>query len=428
MTTGILLCRRGRGLLPWAAVLLAALFLPRPAPAAEFELRPSITVREEYNDNFFLNEDDKVDEFITRVMPSIQFRYGAPLWTWDLKYTFDYVYYARDKRDDEILHHLTLNGLIEAVKDRVFVRVADDYGRVSLDVTRDFTRESTFRDQSNRNLLTINPYYVFRVSPLLNVTTGYTYINTWYDDEQAVDKDEHIISIEPRYELSPYVSIIGGYRFSYVDSEVNDYKRHDVYIGPRYEYFDQSFVYARVGNSWTEYIGREKTSNIYWAAGITHAFPTFTGFVEAGVDYTEDPQGTVRRSTRYLAGVRYDRERINANVSLGLTSYNNAEISVATGDLRPSSDDTDKYGATGALKYALTPNLTGTLDLTIERLERDFLDTYTSRFLGGLRFEYLLLEETRLALSYYYTDSYSPRLPGDRYENNRVFVEISKRF
>lgn len=412
-----------------AGLVAALLLAPCSAAGAEFRLSPSITVRQEYTDNLFLTEKAKVREYITRFLPSIELGYSAPLWTWDGRYTFDYLYYARNKRSSETLHHLTLGGLIEPVAGKLFIRVSEDYGRVSLDVTRELTRESSFVEQSDRNVLIVNPYYVFKLSPQLDLTTGYTFSDTWYEDTRAIDKTEHSLYAEAAYALSPKTAFIGGYRFTRQNSDADDYDLHEVYVGPRYEYAAGSFIEARVGNSWISFKDRASSGHLYWSAGITHAFPTFTAFIDGGVDYSEDPLGSVRRVTRYLAGVRHSRGLTSMSVAFGFTSYRDADSRARGGRLvLGSGSDTDKYGVTGAFKHALTPKLTGSVDLTYERIERKDFNTHTNRFLGGVRFDYLVLEKTIAALSYYYLDSSSPRLVGDRYESNRVFLELTQRF
>ena len=49
------------------------------AHAADFTIRPSITVSEEYNDNVF-GTNIKTTDYITRLMPGITFGYVGPFW------------------------------------------------------------------------------------------------------------------------------------------------------------------------------------------------------------------------------------------------------------------------------------------------------------------------------------------------------------
>ena len=54
-----------------ALLLTVMLLLTRSEVFAEFYLQPSLTLREEYNDNIYLEEDDQEDDFITSITPGI---------------------------------------------------------------------------------------------------------------------------------------------------------------------------------------------------------------------------------------------------------------------------------------------------------------------------------------------------------------------
>jgi len=55
-----------------ALLLTGMLLLTRSEVFAEFYLQPSLTLREEYNDNIYLEEDDQEDDFITSITPGNQ--------------------------------------------------------------------------------------------------------------------------------------------------------------------------------------------------------------------------------------------------------------------------------------------------------------------------------------------------------------------
>ncbi|MFO0752905.1 MAG: TIGR03016 family PEP-CTERM system-associated outer membrane protein [Thermodesulfovibrionales bacterium] len=409
-------------LLSLIAAALAALFPPgalREAGAAEFELHPAIRVVEEYNDNIFLTRDNKTDDFITRAIPSLAFKYAAPLWTWDVSYALDYMHYAKDSRGDDTTHNLIAKGSIELLKDRFFIKLNDDYGRVSLDVTRDLTKESSFVDQSDRNIFVANPYYVIRPAERTRITAGYIYSNTWYEDRRAVNKTDNVVYVEPSYDLTPRATLSAGYRYTDDTNDETDYTKHDAYVGSRYEYADKSSVFFRVGNTWLDFKGARGYSRIFWNAGVTHDFAPFTGTLLVSMDYSEDPLGALIRESTYLAGLRADFSRTQANITLAATQYKNAETRRTT---------TDKYGAGGSVRYELTPRTTGSFDFLAERLEEKDLDTHIRRYVLGARIEYLLWKDFTVSLAYSYADSSSPKEEESTYRANRFFFEMRKSF
>ncbi|MEF9427222.1 MAG: outer membrane beta-barrel protein [Candidatus Mariimomonas ferrooxydans] len=83
----------------------------------EFKIEPSLTLGEEYNDNIFLQKDNEVDDYITRVRPSFTLHYKAPMWEWDVDYIFDYRYYSKGAREADTTHDLDVIGRIEIIKE-----------------------------------------------------------------------------------------------------------------------------------------------------------------------------------------------------------------------------------------------------------------------------------------------------------------------
>ncbi|MCC6345981.1 MAG: TIGR03016 family PEP-CTERM system-associated outer membrane protein [Nitrospirales bacterium] len=414
-----------RTLLSLITVALIALFPPlslQEAGAAEFEIHPAIMVIEEYNDNIFLTREDKVDDFITRAVPSLAFKYSAPLWTWDIAYALDYMHYAKGARGDDTTHNLIAKGSIELLKDRFFIKLNDDYGRVSLDVTRDLTKESSFVDQSDRNIFVANPYYVIRPAERTRITAGYIYSNTWYEDPRAVNKTDNVVYVEPSYDLTPRTTLSAGYRYTDDRNDETDYTKHDAYMGSRYEYADKSDVFFRVGNTWLNFKGAKRYSRLFWNAGVNHDFTPFTGTLLVSMDYSEDPLGALIRENTYLAGIRADLSRTKANLTLAVTEYKNAETRRTT---------TTKYGAGGTVRYELTPRTGGSFEFLAERLEEEDPDTHIRRYVLGVRFDYLLWKDFTVSLAYRYADSSSPREEDDEentYRANRFFLELKKTF
>ena len=161
-----------------AAVYFSILSVTTVAQGAEFEVHPSLAVSEEFTDNVFETPTNRISDYITRVLPGIALSYRAPALTGDLNYVFDYRHYARNTRGDETTHELSAKGHLTAVENFMFLDVSDEYQRVSLDVTRDVTKESLFLNQSDRNVATVSPYLTFNPTERILVKTGYRFIDT----------------------------------------------------------------------------------------------------------------------------------------------------------------------------------------------------------------------------------------------------------
>ncbi|MGC1453907.1 MAG: TIGR03016 family PEP-CTERM system-associated outer membrane protein [Nitrospirota bacterium] len=392
---------------------------PYYAEGAEFRIQPSITLGEEYNDNIFLVPENRSYDYISRIAPSISLMYKAHLWDWDVNYLYDYRYFARYYIKEDRTHALNLANHTRIIDEYVFLDLRDNYARISIDPTRDYTQESTFVNQTDRNTLTVNPYFITRPTSQMTVTTGYSYSNTWYKDPTAIDETEHDVYTGLQQELSQRMIMIAGVKHTLDKNRLQEYTQDDVFLGQKYEYVANSTLSIRVGNSWFDNKGAEKTSQVFWDASFIHRYSTMTVTYETGLRFIPDPILILRREDRYLATISKAVERSSLSVSGGLIEYRN----VINKHLETSS-----YQVTGTLNHALTTKSKIILDLGAYRLKDYLVHAKTDRYLTGARFEHLLAENLTLALDYRYTNVYSPDVYSYNYFNNRFSFELRKVF
>jgi len=400
-------------------ILVAIAFPITEAHAAEFNLHPGITVSEEYNDNIFLATTDRVDDFVTRAMPSLNLHYRTELWNWDVNYSYDYRYYAERSREDDTTQSADVRNRTELLKNFFFVEMSDVYSRVSLDVTRDFANESEFLNQSDRNVFTLNPFVTLRSDSRSTAMLGYQYINTWYEDPTAIDTVDNIGYAEVTTPLSSRATLTAGARFTRQESNVLIFDKTDVYAGPRYTYARNSHIHFTAGNSWFNFGEGRNATQAFWSAGITHQYSTFTASIETGLSFITDPLRVLRREDRYVASIRKETERTALTVSAGAFDYRDPE----TKHLENTT-----YRVGGTMRYALTLRTSIFLDLAEERHKE--YQTYTDQdlLLSGVRLEHRTTEHLTLSLQYRYTDSYAPDTFELNYYNNRALFEIAGTF
>ncbi len=405
-----------------AAVSLFSIFLPiiiAETDAAEYRIEPSIIVNEEYNDNVFLTPLNREYDYITRVRPAAHFSYKASLWDWDIAYAYDYRYFARIHPNHDDTHTVGLTNLTRIVEDFFFLALRDEYKRVSLDVTRNFADQSLFVNQTDQNIGSVNPYFVLHSGARTTVNVGYIYQNIWYKDPNAIKKVDHIGYAETVHELTSKLSMTIGFRYIQDTNAIQDYDKSDVSAGMNYEYIEGSSLYGTLGNSWVAIENAGRLTQPFWTAGFNHKFPKFSFSFETGLTYIEDPQRILRREDRYMATIKREIERTAYSVSASLREYRNAQ----TKHLENTS-----YSAGGNITHKISTTSKVSFDLTYQRLEDNVNNTYTELYLSGGRYEYLLLENLSLALEYRYTNSYSPDIFNNDYDNNRIIAEVKKVF
>jgi hypothetical protein len=410
------LCAFAVNFLPILAVIS---FTATEAGASEFFLRPAITLSEEYDDNIFLTPTDRVEDYITRVVPSLSFHYKAERWDWDLSYAYDYRYYAKGARKRDETQVVDLKTKTELIKNYFFLRVDDDYRRVSLDATRDFANESLFVNQSDRNTFTVNPYLVLAPGSRSTPVIGYTYVNTWYKDPTGIDTVDHIGYVDVTTLLSSRTTLTTGARYTRENSRIQDFDKTDIYTGPKYDYAQNSYIFFTIGNSWFNFGEGTHATQPFWNAGITHQYSTLTASFITSLSYVPDPLRVLRRQDRYEATISKKTERSSLSVSGSLTEYRNAETK--------HLEDT-AYRLGGAMRYAVTPRSSIAVDLAIERHKEYETDTARDLYLNGVRFERRVAEKVTAALAYRYSNSYSHDVFLDNYYDNRVIFEINGSF
>ncbi len=392
---------------------------PVRVEGAESLFQPAVLASEEYNDNIFLSPDHPIDDFITRIVPSFQFMYRAPFWDWDATYAYDYQYYALSDFAKTDTHRASLANQTRIVKDVLFLKIRDDYTRVSLDVARDFTQESNLVQQSDQNIFITNPYLVIKLTNKTNMTAGYLYRNVWYKDSALIGLADHVGYAELDHGLTSRMSVTAGVRHTLELNTIEEHTQDDAYLGLGYELTNDSTIAGMAGYSWFDFEIEGRTEQMYWDAVLTRRFPKVTFIAETGLRYIPDPLRGLTREDRYLATVRRDDERTTWSVSGGVLEYRepvhkNLQTTVSR--------------LSGSVRHAITVKSAISVNIGVDWIHDYLADIKTERYLTGARYEYSAGEKLLLALEYRYSDVYSPDFYLYNYHNNRVSVEVRKTF
>ncbi|GAB6059653.1 porin family protein [Desulfonatronum parangueonense] len=244
-------CACKRDLFLYLLVLITLCFIqtlrPSVLTAQGFSIDPSISISQEYSDNIN-QEQEKLSDFTTRIMPQLVLRHDARHWDFSLQYAFEYLYYARENKrrsggftQDDTRHTLSARGLANLVPNLFYLDVRNDYRRVDLNLVRSSEvlvepeapveqepvpvvfpgdeilvpqyEEVTSRERetSDRNEFAISPFIELRPSPRSSLRTGYRYRNIWYKEDDVRDVDIHEIFLRGGYDLTARITLDAGY-------------------------------------------------------------------------------------------------------------------------------------------------------------------------------------------------------------------------
>jgi hypothetical protein len=388
--------------------------------AADYELKPRIVVSEEFNDNINERSSATKDEFITRAQPGFSLVYKAPVLDLNMSYNFDYRHYAKETRGDEYTHNLSSSGTLVVIDNLFFIQATDTYKQVSLDVTRDYTTDSLYLNQSDQNIGTVSPYFIWRLGSNSSIKTGYRYTNIWYKEPTGVDKKEHYAFADASHELLPKLSLTWGYSYSDTDTNSLKYQRHNAYGGFRYEYAEKSFLFGQGGHTWQSFNNGVMVSNPFWNAGLTHHSPVATATLETRVQYTEDPLRSSIKETLYSGKLMRSFARGSLDISSSYSEY----VITETGAV-----DRKKVSVSSSGKYEIIDRLNLLLAIAGEQfLYKTTLD-YTYKLNGNAGLLYSFNNNLNLSLNYYYI-TYRNQISNssDSRDVNRAVLEFAKVF
>jgi len=106
-------------LCPVTAVII---LLPQLTRAAEWKLKPSLTLTENFSDNIRrATRGNEQSDLITQVTPGLTLTGTGPSLTLNTHYTMQNLLYARNTQNNAIRHNLTGNAHTELIKDRFFI-------------------------------------------------------------------------------------------------------------------------------------------------------------------------------------------------------------------------------------------------------------------------------------------------------------------
>ncbi len=187
------------------------------AAHAELKLTPGLIVREEYNDNIDLTNENRRSDFITTVAPSVNALIDTNLLKLSLDYGLYFKLFAKHSDENETslakTQRVRFDTTYNPIRDILFLKVSDVYARLPIDERRQVAAGNDFVNTTDSNILTVNPYIVLPLTSSISLTAGYTYKNTWYDDPEGETAQDHSATGRLTKVFGERLSIYGEYAY-----------------------------------------------------------------------------------------------------------------------------------------------------------------------------------------------------------------------
>jgi len=392
--------------------------------SAMTESQAFILVSEEYTDNILLDQQ-RIEEYITRVVPTVTLHHENRMFKIDGKYSLDYKYYANYARNDyrsrlglgkdDIDHvvDVTLEG--EPVRNTLFINAQETYKKVSLDVARDYSEESYFLNQIESNMFDINPYLVLRPFTIFDIKTGYVYRKMDYVKVNANDSVDQAVYVELERRPSDNVAYGAGYRYHTQDNQINDLREYEEYVTMRYGSEEANHISIRLGNSHFRFENGAKTNSFTWDVTGVLGSERYGFLLESKRNAISNPKG---------APLKEDTYRIVMTSKMVKSSHSYSASYSEFSDLATGENTTKRYRAFGAIKYDVTSTTGLNVDARYDVYRDEVAKTQTDVYYISAAVRRTITKRIGVSLAYRYTESSSEDVPGDNYHNNRFILTL----
>ncbi len=409
---------------------------------ADLTIVPSISIREQYNDNIFLTRTDREDDFITTISPAITLEYSPSTYLdMSLDYGFNFRFYEdHNELNDTSFRETQFADLTAQVRplNRVFVDITDSYQRVPVDVREATAPDNDFMNMTDSNDFMISPYVELPLTSTLLSRFGYRYINKWYKVDEGNDADGNgaIATVIHTFPFDLILSL--NYDFlAYRPEITSDYDRHSGMVSASYQAGPYLIIQGGYGKAYIDLVDTSDVRTDIWNAGADYEIAAL-GDATLGIHYdsslSDGEIATASVSEVSETGTLALDEGIS--VSSGITKTrrldlifsmrNGYEVTINPFYIRDDELETDREdkigGVYAGISKPLTLNLTAGIDVRWEKQKFLPQDEKVRQYSLAPSFDYILSRSITTGLGYRYFDSNSDIDTND-YHSNMVWLQ-----
>lgn len=396
---------------------------------ADFRATPTFSLREEYNDNIYLDYKNEKSDFITLIRPTINIVWETQIINLTFNFGIEYEKYLNNSAEDDLRpsQGARLDSTWNFYQDVLFLRVSDIYERVPVDESDKSAVDNNLVNLTDSNRLVINPYFMLLPLQTLQARFDCQYEDLWYREKEGDDAEKYLYSLTFTKEITSRASIdlYGGFtqyrpkdistqafeQNSNQEYDTQEYDRRDTHLGLLWKISETLSLRGVVGRTWVDYIYRDDYDSTLVSGQADYQI---SSALSLGAGYNEDISDSVDEGTRkqkkYSAYLRYsDRSKI----ILSLYKTEDDYLEFVRKD--------DSWGGTLNCEFPLT-NKKGIAWLTnYTNYEKGDQENY-HRYGARVEFYYeSRIGRASLGYTWNKTDS---DISDNNYKNNIVFAQI----
>jgi hypothetical protein len=283
-----------------------------PARRAPVTFTPTLTIGEEFNDNVFLDNDNRTWDFITAITPGFTLEVERPTYRIFAAYDATAEIFARESDETHAFERQGFVGeAVYRVTPQLTLSLTDRF-TMSTD-TNQVTGErvATGRDRSWSNALAGGASW--QATPLTSLRGGASWTVLRFDDEDLVESDTYQFQVGTDHALTPLLTGIAEYEFAIFDfSGLDTVYTHTPRVGLAYAFSPALSGSLRIGPTFEvsdgstrvtpSVIGELRQRTRWGSVGLTysHLVSTSGGLGGTGRDHSLGGTVTVSRLVRNL--------------------------------------------------------------------------------------------------------------------------------
>ncbi len=255
--------------------LIFVLPLTSSIAMAGFHITPSISVRQEYNDNIYLTPNNEEDAFITTIIPAVNLTYEASRFTLSLDYSLHFKFYSNNSNLNETslsrVQRVHLDSMVNIYREIVFIHITDDYRRVPIDDRSNTAVDNELTNMTDSNTFVFNPYILYPLTATLQVRADYIYENIWYKHKSGDDTENHTLSVDLIKEFTP--TLKGELSFSYLMHRpdlTEEYDRQSIEGTLEFEASQDLTITGGMGYTWFDFDMSPDSDESFWNVGAEY--------------------------------------------------------------------------------------------------------------------------------------------------------------
>lgn len=377
----------------------------------------SLLVREEYDDNIFLTPNDRVYDYVTRVIPAIGVVYKT---TWlDLKLDDKFYFWHYARQDASFYSNdANLASKLTVIRHFLYVDLTDTYSSVVLEPRGPSTDANRNVNRTDANVGNVIPYVKYDMTAASSVIAGGGYTNIWYRSN-GINRDQYRGFLEIEQKFSPTFSALLGGAFladrpqGNVEPSNNQtaaFAGMSSIITPRLRFG------ALGGYRWVHFSNGQDTNRPIYKAGLVYDFPA-QGKAElrASSEFATTPLFGVVRNETQEALFQYFLMPTVFSIRGGVYHRDDKYAELIRTD--------EALGATAGLDYTPLPRLKFVLAGTYEKDRYSPQGTRREAYSGSTELDYKITPKATFGLTYSYNHSRGG-LVTDRYFDSLAGIQV----